>query len=116
MFEHHHAPLAPRKVFIRRMLRSVAMGIAFIMFSLCIGTLGYHVFEGLDWLQAALNAAMILTGMGPIDEIRTVGGKAFAIAYCIYSGVAFLTTVAVLLAPVVHRFLHRFHLEVEGKE
>ena len=116
MLEHRHAPLAPRRVFVHRMLRSAAIGVAFLVFSLCIGTLGYHVFVGLDWLQAALNAAMILAGMGPVDEIRTTGGKVFAIVYCLYSGVAFLTTVAVLLAPVVHRFLHRFHLEVEGKK
>ncbi|MCX5653234.1 MAG: hypothetical protein NTY65_01070 [Planctomycetota bacterium] len=116
MFEHRHAPLALRKVFVHRMLRSAAMATAFLVFSLCIGTLGYHVFVGLDWLQAALNAAMILAGMGPVDEIRTTGGKVFAIVYCLYSGVAFLTTVAVLLAPAVHRFLHRFHLEAEGRK
>ena len=116
MLEHRHAPLAPRHIFVRRMLRSAALALGFIAFSLGIGTAGYHWFVGLDWLQAALNAAMILTGMGPVDEIRTTAGKVFAILYCIYSGVAFLTTAALLLAPVVHRFIHRFHLEVEGKK
>jgi hypothetical protein len=116
MLEHRHAPLAPRKVFVRRVLRNAALAICFIAFSLGVGTLGYHGFEGLDWLEAALNAAMILTGMGPVDTFHTTGGKVFAIAYCIYSGVAFLTTAALLLAPVVHRFIHRFHLEAEGKK
>ena len=113
MFEHRHAPLAPRKVFVRRMLVYAAGGCGFIAFSLALGTVGYHVTEGLDWLEAALNAAMIMTGMGPVDQLHTTGGKVFAIAYCIYSGVAFLTTMAVLLAPVVHRFIHRFHLEAD---
>ena len=116
MFEHRHAPLAPRHIFVRRVLRNAALALGFIAFSLGIGTAGYHWFVGLDWLQAALNAAMILTGMGPVDEIRTTAGKVFAILYCIYSGVAFLTTAALLLAPVVHRFIHRFHLEAEGKK
>ena len=115
MFEHRHAPLAPRRVFAHRMLRSAALAGGFIGVSLAMGTVGYHVFEGLGWLQAALNAAMILTGMGPVDEVRTTGGKVFAIVYALYSGVAFLTAVAVLLAPAAHRFMHRFHLEPKGR-
>jgi Co/Zn/Cd efflux system component len=115
MFEHRQAPLAPRRVFARRMLRSAALAGGFIGFSLAMGAVGYHVFEGLGWLQSALNAAMILTGMGPVDEVRTTGGKVFAILYALYSGVAFLTAVAVLLAPAVHRFIHRFHLESKGR-
>jgi hypothetical protein len=72
---------------------------------------GYHFFEGLRWIDAFANAAMILSGMGPLDPIKTNAGRLFAGFYAIFSGVAFLTTVGVLLAPVVHRFLHRFHLE-----
>ena len=84
-----------------------------IAVSLFIGACGYHVFGLLNWLDATLNAAMILTGMGPVDAMRTTGGKLFATGYALFSGVAFLTTVAVLYAPLVHRFLHRFHLDLE---
>ena len=104
-------PLPPRGHFVRRMLRSVLLFAGFVGVSLAIGAVGYHVTEGLGWLDATLNAAMILTGMGPLHQVATVGGKVFAIGYAIYSGVAFLSSVAVLLGPVVHRFLHRFHLD-----
>lgn len=82
--------------------------------SLALGVLGYHLLAGLSWLDALVNASMILTGMGPVDGIKTVAGKLFASFYALFSGVAFLTIVAVLLAPAVHRFLHRFHLDLAG--
>ena len=82
--------------------------------SLALGVLGYHLLGGLSWLDALVNASMILTGMGPVDGIPTVAGKLFASFYALFSGVAFLTIVAVLLAPAVHRFLHRFHLDLAG--
>lgn len=104
-------PLPSRRHFARRMLGSVAFFVGFISVSLAIGAVGYHATEGLCWLDATLNAAMILTGMGPVHAMETSGGKVFATAYAIYSGVAFLSSVAVLLGPVVHRFLHRFHLD-----
>lgn len=80
--------------------------------SLGLGVLGYHLLGRLSWLDALVNASMILTGMGPVGENKTVAGKLFAAFYALFSGVAFLTIIAVLLAPVVHRFLHRFHLEL----
>ena len=104
-------PLPPRRHFVRRMLGSFLLFAGFIGVSLGIGAVGYHVYGNLPWLDATLNAAMILTGMGPVDDMCTAGGKRFAIGYSIYSGVAFLSSVAVLLGPVVHRFLHRFHLD-----
>jgi hypothetical protein len=82
--------------------------------SLGLGMVGYHQIAGLSWLDALLNASMILTGMGPVNEMTTVGAKLFASFYALFSGVAFLTIVAVLLAPAVHRFLHRFHLDLAG--
>ncbi len=82
--------------------------------SLALGVLGYHLLAGLSWLDALVNASMILTGMGPVNPIETAAGKLFASLYALFSGVAFLTIVAVLLAPAVHRFLHRFHLELAG--
>ena len=79
--------------------------------SLAVGACGYHWIGGLDWIDGILNAAMILSGEGPVDPMRTTGGKVFATVYSLFSGVMFLTSVAVLLAPLAHRILHRLHLE-----
>jgi hypothetical protein len=84
--------------------------------ALGLGTVGYHALAGLSWLDAALNAAMILTGMGPVNPISTPAAKVFAIVYALFSGVFFLTMVAVLLAPALHHFLHRFHLDMSELE
>ncbi len=111
-FEHHRQPLASRGVFVRRMARYVALSIAIILVSLMIGIVGYHVTEGLSWIDSLLNASMILGGMGPVDPIRTVAGKLFASFYALFSGMVFLVAVGVLIAPAFHRFLHRFHLEI----
>jgi hypothetical protein len=111
MFEHRTKPLLPGKIFVLRVLRSLALALAIIGISLALGIFGYHFCAGLSWLDALLNAAMILTGMGPVNELHTVTGKLFASFYALFSGVVFITAVAVLLAPVFHRFLHKFHLE-----
>ena len=116
MYERRHERLAPRNVFIRRVVQNAAIALAVVAVSLAIGAAGYHVFVELPWLDATLNAAMILAGMGPVDRIESASGKVFATVYAIYSGVAFLTVVAVLLAPLLHRFLHRFHLEGGGRK
>jgi hypothetical protein len=84
-----------------------------ILGSLLLGVLGYHYFEGLAWLDALLNASMLLGGMGPVDVLHTVAGKVFASFYALYSGIIFLVVVGVIFAPLYHRFLHRFHLEME---
>ena len=112
MFEHRRAPLIPKHAFLLRVARSALLAGMLIFGSLAVGALGYHVFAHLPWLDALLNASMILTGMGPVDPVHSVAGKLFASGYALFSGVAFLTIVAVLLAPVFHRFLHRFHLEL----
>ena len=83
--------------------------------SLVVGMWGYWYFEGLTWLDAFLNAAMLLGGMGPLESPRTTGGKIFAGGYALYSGMVVLVAAGVLLAPVLHRFLHRFHLESRGE-
>ena len=85
---------------------------ALIVLALGVGATGYHMFDDLPWLDAVLNAAMILTGMGPIAPISTPAAKVFATLYALFSGVFFLTMVAVLLAPALHHFLHRFHLDL----
>jgi hypothetical protein len=111
-----HPPLATPAELAARLARHGALGGGLIVGSLAIGVIGYHVTAGLGWVDALLNASMILTGMGPVDELHTDGAKIFASLYAIFSGVAFLTIVAVLMAPLVHRFLHRFHLELADQD
>ena len=111
-FERRHESLLPRRKFARRVARHACVAGMLIAGSLGLGILGYHVWGGLAWLDALVNASMILTGMGPVDPITSVAGKLFTSLYALFSGVAFLTIVAVLFAPVAHRFLHRFHLEL----
>lgn len=103
--------LPSRRDFARRVLRAVAFGVVLIAASLVFGMLGYRVFEGMSWIDAFVNAAMILSGMGPLQPLATPAGKLFAGVYAIYSGLALLSIAGIVFAPVVHRFLHRFHLE-----
>ena len=97
----------------RQLVRNAAIVGGLIALALAIGAAGYHFLDDLPWLDAALNAAMILTGMGPVSPVGRPAAKVFAIVYALLSGVFFLTMVAVLLAPALHRFLHRFHLELD---
>jgi hypothetical protein len=112
-FEHHRAPLLTRGEFTRRLARFASFAGLLVAVSLAIGVSGYHFIAGLGWVDALLNASMILTGMGQVDPMTTTAAKLFAAAYALFSGVAFLSIVAVLLAPMVHRFLHRLHLEMD---
>ncbi len=116
IFEHHRDALLPRHLFLRRVVRNGALSLAFVAGSLGLGMIGYRATEGWSWLDAFLNAAMILTGMGPVNDVHSVAGKLFAGCYALFSGVAFLTAVAVVFAPVFHRVLHRFHLEAHGED
>ena len=116
MFEPRKKALLPRRAFYARMARSLALAFAIVVVSLGIGMAGYHGFEGLSWLDAFLNAAMILSGMGPVAQIQTTGGKLFAGCYALFSGLALITTLAVIIAPLFHRFLHRFHMEADTRD
>src|SRR5512147_1440372 len=111
-----HVPLLSREELILRLVRSSALGAGLIVVSLGVGIVGYHVTAGLGWVDSLLNAAMILTGMGPVDQLPSDTAKIFAAFYALFSGVAFLSIVAVLMAPLVHRFLHRFHLELADQD
>lgn len=113
MYEHHKQPLASRKVFARRLALNGLVGALLLAFSLSIGMLGYHFLEDLSWIDALLNASMILGGMGPVNPLKTDAGKLFASFYAIYSGVILLASVGILIAPIFHRFLHHFHLADE---
>ncbi len=111
MFEHRTQPLLPRRLFVRRLFRYGMYAFVVIIFSLLIGMAGYHYLGRLNWVDAYLNAAMILTGMGPVNPMPSTVGKLFSGVYAIYSGVIFLSVVAMMLAPIAHRLLHVFHLE-----
>ena len=114
-FEHRSEPLLPRRHFLGRVARYAAASLAIVAASLGLGVAGYHFIAGLAWLDALLNAAMILTGMGPVDRVATPAGKLFASAYALFSGLAFLSTTAVLLAPVVHRMFHALHVDPDDE-
>ncbi|MFO0972574.1 MAG: hypothetical protein U1A27_03915 [Phycisphaerae bacterium] len=111
MFEHRSEQLLSTAKFMLRLARTGASAAAVVAGSLAIGILGYRVLESQSWIDATLNASMILGGMGPVSELHTNAGKLFASAYALFSGVIFLTVAAILFVPVLHRLLHRFHLE-----
>jgi len=111
--EYKVKPLQPFDDFLKRVLRYTGFALLIIGVSLGIGIAGYHFIDDLPWLDALLNASMILTGMGPVDPMKTDAAKLFASFYAIFSGVVFLSTVAVFLTPIVHRFLHKHHLDDE---
>jgi hypothetical protein len=113
MFEHHKQPLLSPREFLIRQLIYFIVALSIIAGSLTLGILGYHFLEQLSWIDSLVNAAMILGGMGPVNELHSVIGKLFASFYALYSGIVFLVVVAVILAPLYHRFLHRFHLAME---
>ena len=116
MFERRTAPLLPRRDYFVRLARCFGLGVGLILVCLGIGMAGYHTFEKLPWLDAFLNAAMILSGMGPVATVQTAAGKLFAGCYALFSGLALITIVGVILSPVAHRLLHQFHLEDEVKK
>ncbi len=105
-----------RQEFMRHMSRSILASSALIAISLGVGVLGYHVTAGLDWVDALLNASMILTGMGPVSPLTTTGAKLFASGYALFSGVIFIASAGVAVGPVAHRFLHRFHVELDDPQ
>ena len=111
MFEHRNLPLLPRARFALRVIWVLIAGLSILACSLGIGMVGYHVTEGLSWVDSYANAAMILSGMGPLTALQSESGKIFAGSYALFSGLAFITAIGVFLAPIVHRTLHRFHLE-----
>jgi hypothetical protein len=110
-FEHRSQPVLPRNLFLRRIVSHLLLALAVVTASLTMGVLGYRFVAGLSWIDALVNASMILGGMGPVNVIPTNAGKVFAAFYALYSGVAFLAISAVLIAPFAHRLLHRLHLE-----
>jgi hypothetical protein len=115
-YEHKTQPILPRVKFLGRMLGHMLIAVGLLGLALGIGILGYHLTEGMDWLDALLNASMILGGMGPVNDLHTQGGKLFASFYALFSGVAFLASAGIIIAPLAHRLLHWLHLEAETTE
>ncbi|MFY8071866.1 MAG: hypothetical protein ACOVNQ_09280 [Pirellula sp.] len=99
--------------FLGRLFRAFLATLVIVSVSLAIGTVGYSYFLDMPWIDGLINASMILTGMGPVDRMESTAGKLFATFYALYSGLAFLSMVAIIIAPVYHRFLHHFHLDDE---
>jgi hypothetical protein len=115
-FERHHEPLLSQGAFLRRLLRFSAVSLSVLLVSLLIGMVGYRLLEGFGWIDAFLNAAMLLGGMGPVTELHTTAGKLFAGSYALFSGIVFLGAVGLFLAPILHRIQHHFHLELESAD
>ena len=111
MYERRGQPLLSRRQFFWRLAAHVGFAFGIVIGSLAIGMAGYHALENLSWLDSFLNAAMILGGMGPVAQLNTPAGKVFAGLYALYSGMLLLIVVGLMLAPVLHRLLHSFHLQ-----
>jgi hypothetical protein len=109
--EHHKQKVVPFNKFLLRLGRYALFSLMLIIFSVSIGTIGYHYFGQIGWLDSFHMACMILTGMGPVAEMNTNGAKLFSSFFALYSGVAFLSITAVFFAPIVHRLLHILHVE-----
>ena len=110
MFEARKDPVISTQSFFIRVVRSIIVGLLCIIIALGIGMAGYHFFEKMSWIDAFANAAMILSGMGPLAPLDTVSGKLFAGFYALFSGLAFIMIVGLIFAPIIHRFFHKFYL------
>jgi hypothetical protein len=115
LYEHFKQPVIPFRAFLKRLARHLGAAAAIIAISLSIGVLGYRFSAGLSWIDSLLNASMILGGMGPVNTLTSTGAKLFASFYALFSGLIFLATAGIIVAPVVHRLLHRFHFEAPGQ-
>lgn len=111
MYEHKSQPLVPLITFYKRILKNLIVASLILFVCLMIGVFGYHFMGQIPWLDSLHNASMILSGMGPVVEIKSNSGKWFSSGYALFSGVAFIANIGFILAPAVHRLLHRLHLE-----
>jgi hypothetical protein len=111
MFERKYQKIAPFSVFVRRLVRFIGIAGLLIVAALFIGIAGYHWIAGLSWVDALLNASMILGGMGPVNILTTVGAKIFASLYALFSGLVFIAVMGIVFSPIIHRLLHTFHID-----
>lgn len=103
--------ITPRRVFLKHLSLNILVGAFVIVGSLCLGMWGYGYFEKMSLVDAYVNAAMILSGMGPVSELKTDAGKIFAGSFALFSGIIFLVIIAIILAPVIHRIIHKLHMK-----
>jgi hypothetical protein len=115
-YERRGDDLAPRSIFIRRMLGATGLALALILISLGVGIAGYHFLAGLNFIDSLLEASMILGGMGPVKELHRDVAKIFASIYALYSGLLILALMGIVLSPVVHRVMHKFHVDEKDIE
>lgn len=113
MYEHKKQKLVPMRTFYQRVLKNILLALLIMAFCLMIGITGYHYTADIPWLDALHNASMILSGMGPVVEIKTETGKWFSSFYALFSGIVFITNIGIILAPAIHRLLHRLNVEEE---
>jgi hypothetical protein len=111
MFEHRHQKLAPLPIFINRVIKSLGLAVCMMLMALAIGISGYHWVAGFGWIDSLLEASMILGGMGPVNPLRSEGAKIFASLYALFAGLVFIAIMGVVLSPLAHRMMHKFHLE-----
>jgi hypothetical protein len=111
VYEHKRQPLAPKRIFYRRIFNNLLVALGVMGVSLVIGIIGYHYTSNADWIDSIHNASMILSGMGPVINIESTGGKIFSSCYALFSGIVFISNVGIILAPLIHRLFHRLHLE-----
>jgi hypothetical protein len=111
MFDQKHLKLAPRSVFVRRIIKSLGLASGLIAVTLFIGIAGYHWIAGFDWVDSLLEASMILGGMGPVNPLRSQGAKIFASFYALFSGLIFIAVMGIVVAPILHRMLHKIHID-----
>jgi hypothetical protein len=116
VYEHRSEPLLPRRDFLLRLSRHWAVAFGLLAVSLVVGMAGYHLFEKLHWVDAFLNTAMLLGGMGPVDPPKTTPGKLFAGFFALYAGLIVITVAAIMVTPIFHRVLHHFHADAEDKD
>jgi hypothetical protein len=110
-YENNSQKLVPFRVFAGRLAKHVALACCVSAVALLIGIAGYHWVAGLDWVDSLLEASMILGGMGPVNPIETTSAKLFASGYALFSGLVLIGIMGIVLTPVVHRVLHKFHVE-----
>jgi Co/Zn/Cd efflux system component len=112
MYEHHKQPLASKTAYYRRIINNIILALVILLVCLLIGVVGYHYTTGMEWIDAFHNASMILSGMGLVDvsKVQSSGGKLFSSFYALFSGVIFITNIGIILAPAIHRLLHRMHI------
>jgi hypothetical protein len=113
MYEHHTAPLLPKRQFYLRLAGHVLVVGVVVLVSLVVGMVGYRYFAQKTWVDAFLNASMLLGGMGPVGDLPNDRAKMFAGLYALYAGLVFIASAGIIITPIAHRILHRLHMDDE---